>query len=149
MLLKIYTPSKVDWWIGALIFVGVPALLIYSFMQTLTDDPQQTQVVVASGILYLIALFGVIFPIRYEITDDALIIKSGYIKRSVPLQNISGVHPTMNPLSSPALSMHRLRIQCNRRYPLLISPNNREEFLKVLAERSPHLKRRGDTLHND
>ena len=141
--------SKVDWWIGALIFVAVPSLLIYSFVQTLANDPHQNQIVIASSVLYLITLFGIIFPIRYEITDDELIIKSGYIQRSVPFENISGVYPTMNPLSSPALSMHRLRIQCDRRYPLLISPNNREEFLKVIAERSPHLKKRGDTLHND
>ena len=138
--------SKVDWWIGGLIFIIIPIIFVYSAQQAFTQDTNDVYFVIGSTLLYLITVFGLIFPIRYEINADQLIIRSGMIQRSVSLENIRGVQPSMNPLSAPALSIHRLEVECDRLYPLLISPKDREGFLEELAQRTDHLKREGSRL---
>lgn len=86
-------------------------------------------------------------PIRYGIEDNWLIIRFGVVRRRIPLSDIREVHPTHNPLSSPALSLDRLAIRIDDGYMgmSLISPAQREEFLTLLAS-SAVLAREGDRL---
>ena len=137
-------PSKIDWWIGALIFVLVPIILSYSIWQA--PDISSLYVAIGSALFYLITLWALIFPIHYTLTDEQLIVQSGVYKQSIKLSAIKGVYPSKNPLSSPALSIHRLKIACDRRYPLLISPQNRERFMTELELRAPQLQRKDDSL---
>ncbi|RDW18030.1 hypothetical protein CWR45_10245 [Oceanobacillus chungangensis] len=47
---------------------------------------------------------------------------------------------TKNPLSSPALSLKRLEIVYGQYNSVLISPFDREEFIRILSKRCQHIK---------
>src|SRR3546814_13731637 len=52
---------------------------------------------------------------------------SGPFKWSVPLAKITAITPTSSPLSSPALSLDRLRIDYGVGNSVMISPRNKEQ----------------------
>jgi len=74
---------------------------------------------------------------HYTITDTELRVRSGPFGWRVPLAEIRSVTPTRNPLSSPALSLDRLRIDYGPGRALLVSPQDKGGFLACLEERRP------------
>jgi membrane protein YdbS with pleckstrin-like domain len=70
----------------------------------------------------------------YTLTDDELLVRSGPFRWVVPFQKITSVTLTRNPLSSPALSLDRLRIEYAGRW-IMISPHDRGAFVEELRER--------------
>jgi hypothetical protein len=70
----------------------------------------------------------------YTLSDSDLRIRSGPFGWRVSLADITSLTPTRNPLSSPALSLDRLRIQYGHR-SIMISPEDREGFLRELDRR--------------
>lgn len=72
---------------------------------------------------------------HYTIDETDLRVRSGPFTWRVPLAEITSVTPTHNPLSSPALSLDRLRIEYGRGRALMISPQDKEGFLACLEER--------------
>jgi hypothetical protein len=91
--------------------------------------------------------FGLVFPMRYGLGDTHLIIRFGIFRQRIPLADIREVHPTRNPLSSPALSLDRLHVQTGPGFfnGVMISPADRNDFLDDLAKRSG-MTREGDRL---
>lgn len=88
----------------------------------------------------------------YEITPTEIVIRSrlyGFRFGAIPLAAIEEVRPTRNPLSAPAWSLERLcityRTKLGRRIAL-ISPRQRQAFLKDLAQRDPGLYLQGERL---
>ena len=69
------------------------------------------------------------------LTEHDLLVRSGPFRWRVPLGQIHSVTPTRNPLSSPALSLDRLRIEYGDGKWILISPRERERFLEALEAR--------------
>ena len=132
--------SEVDWWIGALIYLFAPAVSAYTvFVSYQSSNTQELYVSLACFALVVLILVTLVSPITYSFTDEGLEVRHGLIRHQVPYASISAVKPTLNPLSSPALSLKRLHIECDRRYPLFISPERREEFLSELNTRCPQL----------
>ena len=76
----------------------------------------------------------------YIIGEKDLIIRYGPFKKVVPLEKITSVRKTMNPLSSPALSLKRLEIMYGQYHSVLISPKDRDEFVEILSKRCPRAK---------
>ena len=125
--------SEVDWWIGILIYLIAPAVSAYAVFEAYQSSNTQALYTSLVGfILIVLVLVTLISPTNYSLTDEGLVIRHGLIRRQISYASISAVKPTLNPLSSPALSMKRLHVECDRRYPLLISPERREEFLSEL-----------------
>lgn len=69
---------------------------------------------------------------RYELTPGRLLVCCGPFRWTVPLKEIRAVEPTRNPLSSPALSLDRLRIDYGRGSSVMISPRDKARFLAEL-----------------
>ena len=145
-------PTKVDWRIGLILIFNV-AVLIGSALPFFIGPPAQTPLGLAIGVfsLALAVLTGWIpFNTNYEIGQTELVIRSAGFRWRVPLDSIVEVFPTHNPLSSPACSLDRLRV--NYRRPngrlrfVMISPREKEKFLRDLAEAVPGLKLEGDRL---
>jgi hypothetical protein len=90
---------------------------------------------------------GLVVPIRYGLGDNQLVVRFGLCHHRVSLADILEVRPTHNPLSAPALSLDRLRVQYGQGFfkAVLISPADRNGFLDDLA-RTAGLKREGDRL---
>ena len=124
--------SKVDTWLilvaalaaGASVGVAV-ALLREGGVPVVVMVPV---VVVLGAGLPLWTLFGT----RYELTPGRLRIRCGPFRWNVSLNEICAVTPTRNPLSSPALSLDRLRIDYGRGSSVMISPRDQARFLAEL-----------------
>ena len=95
------------------------------------------------GILILLA-----YPVHYEITTTTLEIRSGILLHyKIPLSSIVLVVPTRSPLSSPAWSLDRLKIDYvknSKKRVIMISPKDKKTFLLELVERTPSLKLTGN-----
>lgn len=95
----------------------------------------------ARAIAALVALAGVGLPIwilrstSYTLTGPELLVRSGPFRRRVAIADIASITPTTNPLSSPALSLDRLRIEVRGARPILISPADKAGFLAELEGR--------------
>lgn len=90
---------------------------------------------------------GLLFPLHYRLGADGLLIRFGLVRQRIPYEKIRSVGPSHNPLSSPALSLRRLRVDYGSGVFsfVLISPQRRDEFLSALAARTG-LVRDGDRL---
>lgn len=125
--------SKVDTWLilvaalaaGASVGVAV-ALLREGGVPAVVLVPV---VVLLGAGLPLWTLFGT----RYELTPGRLRIRCGPFRWTVPLNEIRAVTPTRNPLSSPALSLDRLRIDYGRGSSVMISPRDQARFLEDMG----------------
>ena len=89
----------------------------------------------------------------YEITVDELIVRFGPFRRRFQLASITEAIPRNAPLG-PALSLatswDMVYIKFRKSaWPLAVSPANKTEFLRDLAERVPGLARRGDGAQKD
>jgi hypothetical protein len=69
---------------------------------------------------------------RYDLSRQSLIVRSGPFRWSIPLADIKSVTPTRNPLSSPALSLDRLRIEYGQGRAIMISPSDKGAFVRAL-----------------
>lgn len=127
--------SKIDWWL-LLIFVVITANIILKFYQEnhnysfVSNFPH---LIIYSLVIFLIWL--PIFSTYYLIEHNQLIIKSMVFRWKININDITQIEPTHNPLSSPALSLDRLKIiymKNGRIASVMISPKDKEGFLNAL-----------------
>ncbi len=146
--------TKVDWWIG-LILICSAAVLVGSALPFFLGPPARSPWGLLVGAFCLaVAAWSCRIPFNtnYEIGPSALVIRSAGFCWRVPLDAITGVAPTRNPLSAPACSLDRLRVNYrNHRGRLrfvLISPREKDDFLRDLGQAVPGLERVDDRLVN-
>ncbi|MCL4409459.1 MAG: PH domain-containing protein [Gammaproteobacteria bacterium] len=131
---RVYT-SKIDTWL-ALVLVAIVCVFFIVFVSVLMSGK-------ISAILLAIPalLVGAGFPLwlmkstNYTLSDTMLLVRSGPFKWQVPVNQINSVTPTLNPLSSPALSLDRLQINYGRWGSIMISPKDKEAFIQDLEKR--------------
>lgn len=71
----------------------------------------------------------------YEIEGNRLLVRSGPFRWRVPIDEIEEMTPTRNPLSSPALSLDRLRIKYSGGRSVMISPEDKDRFIAEIERR--------------
>ena len=136
--------SKMDWWIGLLIW-GCPILAIGAMIPAALTG--EGLVAMAIGVGTVVVIYGgLVFPMEYVVAPDALVIRFGLIRSRVDYASIKKVNPTRNPLSNPALSLDRLHVDSGSSLGPCISPADKEGFLRALAEKTPHLRLEGTSL---
>src|SRR5690554_1121951 len=132
---KVYA-SKIDTWL-TLVIVSIVVACFIVFISVASSGSIVAILVSASALI-----FGAGLPLWlmkstvYTLTDETLFVKSGPFKWQVPVNQIKSVTPTSNPLSSPALSLDRLRIEYGRWGSIMISPKDKEAFIQDLEARS-------------
>jgi hypothetical protein len=139
--------SKVDWWIAALLCVP-PVASVAAIVGLVAQGKAGELPLALGGIAVVAAVYiGLVFPMRYGISDTHLVVRFGMMRQRIPLANIIEIYPTHNPLSSPALSLDRLWVQYGASWTkaVMISPADRDRFLAELADKTG-LKREGDRL---
>lgn len=139
--------SKVDWWLVPILGFA-PVLTVGVFVALiLTGDPYAWIAGIFPILLIAGIYFGLVFPLKYGLSDTQLIVRFGVCRKRIALADVSEVHRTFNPLSSPALSLDRLWVQYGKGLfgAVMISPADRDRFLDELA-RKAGLKREGDRL---
>src|SRR5262245_12008235 len=99
-----------------------------------------------TGVLFGLALWGC-YSTRYEVTPSDLIVRSGPFRSTLPLGSLVEVFPTRDPLSAPAPSLDRLRINYRGKDGkmrfTLIPPKDKEGFVRDLASAAPQLRNPG------
>ncbi|HUJ15748.1 MAG TPA: PH domain-containing protein [Thermoanaerobaculia bacterium] len=97
--------------------------------------------IVGAIVLILFELFFFEWMFRstyYVIEGDTLLIRSGIVRWRIAIREIRSVTPTRSAISSPALSLDRLRIDYGRKR-ILISPANRDRFIEMLRSVNPRI----------
>lgn len=86
-------------------------------------------------------MLALVLPIEYFVESDSLRVRAGLQRLVVPWDRLIAAELSSNPLSSPALSLRRIRIDYRKPNGketfVLISPGDREAFLRDLAQASP------------
>lgn len=126
--------SKVDVWMWPLLCM--PPIAMVSATVSLYMAGDSTWVMMLPFNLLVVAVYGgLVFPMYYELQPNELLIKFGLASYRIPYTDITGVKPSRNPLSAPALSLSRLSIERTSGSEVLISPVDRERFLQELSSR--------------
>lgn len=127
--------SKIDWWFWLAIaaaVLGVVAAVVAVILEG--RNPTGVTIVIFAS-LFAIAFFGsVAFGTSYTIDRKVLFVRSGPFRWKVVLDEITSVEATRNPLSSPALSLDRLRIRYGKRRSIMVSPADKAGFLKAIGQ---------------
>jgi uncharacterized membrane protein YdbT with pleckstrin-like domain len=133
--------SKIDWWLGGLIWTIV-VILAAAFMMT----PKEGRIVAIAVMLpILLFLIWMYFGTYYELRDTYLYCRSGILMAKIPYERIKSVKLSQNLFSSFALARKRIEIREHGKGFIMgttyISPPNREEFLRELTIRCKNLER--------
>lgn len=125
--------SKIDLWLAAVLTVAAAASLIATFASASH----------ATGLGLLgptvLAAMGaglplwLLFSTSYLVERERLLIRSGPFTWQVPVLEITRITPTRSPISSPALSLDRLRIEYGAGKTVLISPRDQQEFIRAIS----------------
>lgn len=125
--------SKVDSWLIPLIVVAVGGALWALVAVLVEETPLWVRFVVASSMVLLCALLFSIFKSTYYVVDNGeLRIVSGPFRWRIAIDDIQSIEPSRNPLSSPALSLDRLKISCGKYRFVLVSPADKDGFIKTI-----------------
>ena len=143
-------PTKRDIWIVLIVTISGFLLLVQAINLIIVKgfDYPETWIFCAALIFFWGIIMLLAYPVNYEITTSTLEIRSGILLHyKIPLSSILRVVPTRNPLSSPAWSLDRLRIDYlknGKKRVILISPKDKKTFLRELIERTPSLEFNGN-----
>ena len=107
--------------------------MLIAVMVTATPWPVRVLVVVIL-VLVTFLLFSVFRNTYYEVTNTDLRVVSGPFRWTIPLSDITDVQPTRNPLSSPALSLDRLKVSYGKRKFVLVSPADKDGFIRAIGQ---------------
>jgi hypothetical protein len=133
--------SKVDAWLAAVLVISALACVVAAAAVAFTGG------VGAWLIAALIVALGSALPLwllsstRYALTATELDVRSGPFRWRVPIGEIRKVAPTRDILSSPALSLDRLRIDYGRSRWIMVSPLDKEGFVRELEARRQGVSR--------
>jgi len=91
---------------------------------------------------FILILFEVFFfesmlrSTYYRIDGHTLVIRSSIFSWRVPIGEIRSITPTRSALSSPALSLDRLRIEYGGK-AIMVSPEDPKRFIEALRAKNP------------
>lgn len=138
-------PSRVDRWFVAVVFAAAATPLGAAGWLAMQGRFSGVLLLAAWGgaMIALTAWLG--FPCGYAFADEGIEVRSGPLRWTVPYPAIRAAGPTWVPLPGPAWSLRRVRLDFADGF-ILVSPDAREVFISELAERCPHLMRRGAGL---
>ncbi len=126
-------PTKVDAWILLLVAAPLVSGLLVGCL-LLFQDTTLGLGICGFMLLICLSLSPLAVPCTYTLTEDTLIVRSGLIRRRIPYQRIVSIEPSMDPRSAPAWSLQRVKIRLKGGGVLLVSPNERDDFIERLRE---------------
>ena len=126
--------SKIDNWLLMLVAVSVIAQ-VASLVFFLRFEPPSGEKAVACVLisLVLVLILSLLVRTHYTVTPDELVIASGPFTWRIRRSLIRSVEPSRAMWSSPALSLDRLKIVYGEGKWILISPADKQGFLRALG----------------
>jgi len=126
--------SKVDTWIALLLVAVVTmdvAFIIFIVMGT--ENPADKMRVVGIMLGVLLLLVWLSLRTYYAVDDKTLRVVSGPFRWKIAIDEIKSVTPTRSLWSSPAMSLDRLRIVYGKNRRVMVSPADRQGFLRAIG----------------
>lgn len=125
--------SKIDkiYWVILLFFVvmAVYGIIIQEWLMAIIST-------ISSAYFCLI-----FFTMRYVIDDEYLLIRTKFFpSQKVALQNIRKIEESNSILAAPAFSFDRLEIFYTKYDSILVSPENKEQFIADLLNVNPEIE---------
>jgi membrane protein YdbS with pleckstrin-like domain len=128
-------PSKIDTWLAlVLVMTLILQLGVLAYVLATEVDPGTVLVAVLAlgAVMLLIGLS--LARTYYEVDGEELRIVSGLFRWTIPIEDIHAVEDSRSPMSSPALSLDRLRIRYGgRNRSILVSPADKRRFRQALG----------------
>ena len=134
-------PSKVDPLLQILLFL-VAAGQVLALIAVLTAAPRQPEILFVgiAIVLGILLVVSILVRTHYTVTGDSLVIACGLFRWRVPLAEITDIVESRSLLSSPALSLDRLKISYGKKKWVLVSPDDKKGFLRTIdAARNIHV----------
>lgn len=129
--------SKVDTWLLVLLIAFMLfELVIVAIAAIDNPDPLQGTVLVLASLLFVAFLGWLLFGTHYTVDAGVLRIACGPFRWTISVDQITSVTPTRSPLSSPALSLDRLRIEYGTNRRILVSPADKSGFIRAIGQES-------------
>ena len=128
-----YFPSKRDLWLGLLIW----GLMLLGAVPAFLKPGKGPLMIMIAVILFVGWIW---FGTGYEISENELKIRCGPFRQRISLQEIKEIKRTRSPLSSPACSLDRMEIKYGISKRVMISPADKEGFIKMLMGKSPQIR---------
>ena len=126
-------PSKIDAWLPAVLVLGI-GFGLFQCWWLHTRSPLGSSIAFGLLTAIVMALMVVSLPCRYVLEADHLLIQAGLIRKRIPYVEITGLELSTDPRSAPALSLRRVKVYCGKSFQL-VSPRDREEFMRALQQR--------------
>jgi hypothetical protein len=89
-------------------------------------------------IIVAVLMIWLLTGTHYTVDRGFIRIASGPFRWKVPIDKITAVEETRSPLSSPALSLDRIRIRYGKWRQIMISPADKAGFLKAIGRQLDH-----------
>jgi hypothetical protein len=133
--------SKIDRWLLFLLAaVMVFEVVVMSLAAARAQDPGHAMFLAVTA-LAIVALIGsMLIGTHYTVTGDILRVACGPFRWKVPIDAIDAVEATRSPLSSPALSLDRLRIRYGGKR-IMVSPSDKTGFLRAIGQDPVNVRR--------
>ena len=92
-------------------------------------------------IVVLLLFIATFLGISYIIEDGNLTVTNlFFIKETYDLKKLKSITPTYNPISSPAASLQRIKLDFGCGRPLIISPANQAVFIEEILRINPNVQ---------
>jgi hypothetical protein len=139
-----------DWWIQLLVVFPLltGSIVIVAGIATGNDQIRTIGVLATAG--YCLLLGFLVMPMVYVIRGEGLAIRFGLVRLRIPWDRVIQIEPTSSALSAPAMSLKRLDVRYRKgsgaETHVMISPSDRDAFVRDCAESSPRHRVDGDRL---
>lgn len=128
--------SKKDWWLIAFLICLSGLLIQLLLTMHAKGNIVQYPVHAATYILTIAVIWWPVLNTNYIVDGDCLRIKSMFFKWNIKISDIQKVSKTSNSLSSPALSLDRLKVEYlkdGKSKFVLVSPKQKAQFVEALG----------------
>ncbi len=135
--------SKIDWWVLGFIIAMTGLLLQLLVTMYAKGTMQEYTEHTAVYILTIAVLWWPILNTRYVVQEDTLIIHCLLFKWVIPVVSIEKITKTNHSISSPALSLNRLKIEYlkeGKSKYILVSPRNQQGFCQALQQKNSKIE---------
>ena len=140
--------SRVDAWLVVVLGIALAATWLEAVRKAWAGRPVEPLDVIVP-LFTTTLLVWVYRTTTYTITEDVLVVRSGPLRRTIPLREVHALRATHNPMGAPALSLRRIEVTYGpNRQRVLISPTDTPAFvaaarkvLKKYEDKDPFFKK--------
>ncbi len=127
--------SKIDRWLMLLLVVIMAfEIVVMSIAALQTPDPRAAIGLIVTALLIIALIGSLLIGTHYTVDGNVLRVASGPFHWKVPIDQIQSVEATRSPLSSPALSLDRMRIRYSKNRRIMVSPADKAGFLRAIGQ---------------